>query len=101
MKIIITKLNNYINNNHDSSPASPRMRPSFSWPEAVVNTHPLDVDIVVISVPSLSWQDALGQLYPSTSAQQRLSLPWPEAAVNVHPLDVDIVVISVSVPYLA
>ncbi|MDA8609561.1 hypothetical protein N9L19_01445 [bacterium] len=26
------------------------MLPSLSWPEAVVNIHPLDVDIVVINV---------------------------------------------------
>ena len=51
--------------------------------------------------PSLSWPEAVVQLYPSTSAQQMLSLTWPEAVVNIHPLDVDIVVINVSVPFLA
>ena len=46
--------------------------------------------------PSLSWPDAVVQLYPSTSAQQRPPLSWPEAVVNIHPLDVDIVVINAS-----
>ena len=32
------------------SPSLPAMFPPLSWPEAVVNIHPLDVDIVVISV---------------------------------------------------
>ena len=50
--------------------------------------------------PSLSWPEAVVQLYPSASAQQRLSLSWPEAVVNLHPLDLDIVVINVSVPLL-
>ena len=40
-------------------------------------------------LPSLSQPEAMVQLYPSISAQQRLSLTWPEAVVNILPFDVD------------